>query len=532
MSYDIKRSVSLYSYQDEYYDGKLDLEGCLRETAKTGATGVELLAEQMIRRFPLPIETEEFRAQWFGWLEKYGLEPSCYDAFLENKIYDNRVLSLGEQINMMKRDIRLASMMGFPTLRTLVSTPMDVIEGSLEYAEEKNVKICLEVHAPFSLNSGWADGYMEMIKRTGTKFFGFMPDMGIFCKNIPDVVRDKARRMGASEECIKIVDDAYAQRVAKGFTKIKYDLNLGKANMEYRMANGMKEMMDAENNLSELQKEADDEIESYAQYVCSEEYDNHRIKNIEMWKSMLERETNPTKAARIRKTIYVVENRFTLDFMFERLNNPKTHDKEKSAIIESFFDNNRSNYMMTKFSDKCQQFGLTKNLYTYLLDIEERYLDEKYHVYNNFFLFTALRFISHCGESEINEAKEVIQCMLNLVYNKFYSEDVKEIFLGTIRKFLDQFEDVRDVFDEKNILHPNHPYRIEKQKMREMSLRKKIYDDLEKNAGIVVSEHQEELDALEINELLSYYDEKVKEHKAIIESADDSSEVSKEEENV
>ena len=60
-----------------------------------------------------------------------------------------------------------------------------------------------------------------MIKRTGTKFFGFMPDMGIFCKNIPDVVRDKARRMGASEECIKIVDDAYAQRVAKGFTKIK-----------------------------------------------------------------------------------------------------------------------------------------------------------------------------------------------------------------------------------------------------------------------------------------------------------------------
>ena len=41
MSYDIKRSVSLYSYQDEYYDGKLDLEGCLRETAKTGATGAD-----------------------------------------------------------------------------------------------------------------------------------------------------------------------------------------------------------------------------------------------------------------------------------------------------------------------------------------------------------------------------------------------------------------------------------------------------------------------------------------------------------
>ena len=245
MASDIKRSISLYSYQDEYYDGKLDLEGCLRETAKTGATGVELLAEQMIKHFPNPIEDEEFRTHWFSMLDKYGLTPSCYDAFLENRIYSNRTLSLGEQINMMKRDLRLAGLLGFPVIRTLVSTPMDVIEGSLEYAEKVNVKIGLEVHAPFSLNSGWADGYMEMINRTGTKYFGFIPDMGIFCKNIPDVLRDKARRQGASEECLKIVDDAYAQRMAKGFVKIKYDLDLGKANMEYRMANGMKEMMEA-----------------------------------------------------------------------------------------------------------------------------------------------------------------------------------------------------------------------------------------------------------------------------------------------
>ncbi len=242
---DIKRSVSLYSYQDEYYDGILDLEGCLKETAKTGATGVELLAEQMIKRFPNPIEDEAFREKWFNDLKKYQLEPSCYDAFLENRIYFNRTLSIGEQINMMKRDLRLASLLGFRVIRTLVSTPMEVIEGSLEYAERVNVKIGLEVHAPFSLNSDWADGYLDMIRRTGTKYFGFIPDMGIFCKNIPDVVRDKARRQGASERCIEIVDNAYAERVARGFTKIRYDLNLGKANMEYRMANGMKEMVDA-----------------------------------------------------------------------------------------------------------------------------------------------------------------------------------------------------------------------------------------------------------------------------------------------
>ena len=244
MNFDIKRSVSLYSYQDEYYDKKLDLEGCLRETAKAGACGVELLAEQMIRHFPDPVETEEFRGQWFGWLKKYGLTPSCYDAFLENHIYDNRMLTVPEQVKMMQRDLKMASLLGFPVIRTLVSTPLEVIEGSLEYAEKMGVKIGLEVHAPFSMNSSWADGYLKMIKRTGTKFFGFIPDMGIFCRNIPDVTRDQFRRHGATEEGLKIVDDWFQERVEKGFVKIEYSLDLGKANMDYRVSNGLPQVLE------------------------------------------------------------------------------------------------------------------------------------------------------------------------------------------------------------------------------------------------------------------------------------------------
>lgn len=248
MDYKIGRSVSLYSYQQEYYEGKLDLEGCIREAAKTGATGIELLAEQMIDSFP--IITSEWKEKWFGWMEKYGTEPTCYDAFLENHIYDNRFCTLREQIDMMKRDIALASELGFKTLRTLVSTPMNVIEGSIPYAEEKNVKICIEVHSPFSLNSGWADGYMEMIHKTGTKHFGFMPDFGIFCRHIPDILTEQARRNGCSEEVIKIVEEAFEQRVSNGFTKIRYDTNLGLAHADYMKANGQPKLMEVLKNVN------------------------------------------------------------------------------------------------------------------------------------------------------------------------------------------------------------------------------------------------------------------------------------------
>lgn len=243
MNYKIGRSVSLYSYQQEYYEGKLDLEGCIREVAKTGATGIEFLAEQMMDDFP--VVTPEFKEKWFGWMKKYGTEPTCYDAFLENRIYDNRTLTLREQIDMMKRDIKIAGELGFKTLRTLVATPLDVIEGSLACAEENNVKICIEVHSPFSLNSGWAEGYLNMIRRTGTKHFGFIPDFGIFCHEIPDVMKAQAIRHGASKEGMKIVEDAFRNRVEKGFTKIEYDLNLGRAHKAYMEANGFPQLMEA-----------------------------------------------------------------------------------------------------------------------------------------------------------------------------------------------------------------------------------------------------------------------------------------------
>lgn len=240
--FDIKTSVSLYSYQEEYYDGRLDLEGCIRAAAEAGATGIELLAEQMIDEFP--VITDEFKDEWFGWMDKYGTTPTCYDAFLENHLYWNRTCTLREQIANMERDIKIAHELGFTTLRTLCSTPMDVIEDSLGIAADNDVKICIEVHSPFSLNSGWADGYIEMIERTGTKHFGFMPDWGIFCKRIPDVMRERALRDGCREEILAVAEDAFREREEKGFVKIGYDREMAVAHAAYMKANGFDALME------------------------------------------------------------------------------------------------------------------------------------------------------------------------------------------------------------------------------------------------------------------------------------------------
>ena len=67
----IKRSISLYSYQQAYYLGQLDLEGCVAAAAATGATGIELIPEQMpVGNFPNPRRDDI--AWWKDLMAKYG----------------------------------------------------------------------------------------------------------------------------------------------------------------------------------------------------------------------------------------------------------------------------------------------------------------------------------------------------------------------------------------------------------------------------------------------------------------------------
>src|SRR3712207_6943232 len=46
------RSVSLYSFQEEYFLRTMSLEDCIRAASEFGALGIELIPEQMIPGFP------------------------------------------------------------------------------------------------------------------------------------------------------------------------------------------------------------------------------------------------------------------------------------------------------------------------------------------------------------------------------------------------------------------------------------------------------------------------------------------------
>lgn len=209
----IKRGVSLYSYQEEFFLRKMTLEDCVAAVAATGATGIELLPEQMIKGFPNI--TDEFVDEWFRMMDKYGVEPIAYDAFLDTKLYANRILTTQESLDMMIRDLKIANRLGFKILRTLVSTPLEVVDKALPYAEKYNVKIALEVHSPFTFGTPWFEERMDYIRKTKTKWFGIMPDFGIFVKCMPKVIQNWHIRQGAHPEIIAYIAENYKNGVDK-----------------------------------------------------------------------------------------------------------------------------------------------------------------------------------------------------------------------------------------------------------------------------------------------------------------------------
>lgn len=206
----IKRGVSFYSYQDECYLGKLDLEGCIREVAEMGADGIEIISEAIIPDFPNP--SQVWVDTWFSLMEKYRTKPVCYDMFMDGQIIDGKDITEEQAVEIMERNIKLAARLGFRFLRVVYTIPLSIIEKSLPCAEHYNVIMGLELHPPFRLGTPQVDQYVAFIERTKTKFFGLIPDFGIFIERPIPALERKAIKRGAKPEVVRVIHDCYCSK--------------------------------------------------------------------------------------------------------------------------------------------------------------------------------------------------------------------------------------------------------------------------------------------------------------------------------
>lgn len=195
----IKLGVSLYSYQDNYYFHKQDLEGCLAAAAGAGATGVEIFPDAMIPEWPYI--SDGFVDRWNGMLKRYGLEGVCVDHFSDRAMWHDKQLTDDEMYGRGVLYLKAAQKLGCKYIRLLHSahigkglaeyelTTPAIVERLLPIAQECNVIMALECHAPSGVDDPVQEAYLEPADRLNIPYVGLQADFSTYeyCVSTADI---------------------------------------------------------------------------------------------------------------------------------------------------------------------------------------------------------------------------------------------------------------------------------------------------------------------------------------------------------
>ena len=204
---EIKRGVSLYSYQEEYFLRKMTLEDVIAASAKMGIKGIEVIGDQMIPGYPnVP---DSFFDQWHGWMAKYGVTPTCLDMFLDWNKYKGRSMTFEEKVESVRKDIHFANRLGCKVIRVITHTEPEVLEQFAAEAEKYEVKLGVEIHSPFHFDHEYEQRLLATYQKVQSPYLGFVPDMGIFVKRFPCVISERWVRDGMRPEIAEFVVEAY-----------------------------------------------------------------------------------------------------------------------------------------------------------------------------------------------------------------------------------------------------------------------------------------------------------------------------------
>lgn len=199
---DIKLGATLFCYGTEYARYEYDFEECVKQAKLAGAEGYEIVATQMIPSYPNV--SDEFLGQVHALKEKYGIGPVSYAANNDKGMRCDRNLTDDEMLADAIIDLKAANKLGCKVMRVQYMMSPEAFERLAPYAELFDVRCGIEIHNPETPGSSCMQRYLDVIKRTGSEYLGFVPDFGFLSvqPNRPQWM--KALEAGVKEEHLQL----------------------------------------------------------------------------------------------------------------------------------------------------------------------------------------------------------------------------------------------------------------------------------------------------------------------------------------
>ena len=263
----------------------------------------------------------------------------------------------------------------------------------------------------------------------------------------------------------------------------------------------------AEQEAAKLKEQSQDILNDYFEYLNSPKVVEARRKRLENMKALADAETDEGKRYTMLRMINSMEQADNMEFIFKRFYEDAA--KEVKSVTESFFDDKRGSYVIQRYKDKIGKFGFDVNLYKYFFNLEENFLDEKYHAFNNLFLFYYMRFVAYARPHDKTDklfVQSITSAMANMIYHKFNSTMEEQRFIHIIEKFEnDFFMDQHDYFMENNTTRPNHPVRVQASAKYEADQKAKL---IAKMNEMGITGYDENMSAKELHQ---YFNDKMDE---------------------
>jgi hypothetical protein len=199
--------VMLFSLGGEFWRRRLSLAGCLGAVASLGPDqGVELIGAQSLTSYP-DVSADEIRA-FREAVDRTGVVPVSYCAYLERARSRSRALSPVEALGLVEQEIATARALGFPMVRLNTATP-EVLRALAPLADRTGVELVVELSTEPRTAPATA-ALLEELDRLACPALGVIQDFSAFVRAVPQPFLADAAAGGAPVAALDAVTAAWS----------------------------------------------------------------------------------------------------------------------------------------------------------------------------------------------------------------------------------------------------------------------------------------------------------------------------------
>jgi sugar phosphate isomerase/epimerase len=193
--------LTLYSASAEFRAGWYDFDGLLNRVSELGiGPGIEIVASQVLPSYPHV--TDEFARSWQAAFDKHGFTASSFGANLDMGRRRDRDMTPDEEYQFTETLFYGAKKLGFPLVRIQSAKP-DLLRRLLPLAENLELKLAYEIHAPLGPNSPEIMKVREVFAELDSPLLGFVADFSSTMHSMSPTLLRAVRRAGLDGEAVE-----------------------------------------------------------------------------------------------------------------------------------------------------------------------------------------------------------------------------------------------------------------------------------------------------------------------------------------